>query len=70
MSERGSRDTTKMGELAKELRVVLATMTETGALAPAWFKSADIMMNSCETPEEARGTIILPFLGEDQSNGR
>ncbi|XP_040074259.1 uncharacterized protein LOC115320635 [Ixodes scapularis] len=63
-SERGSRDSTKMGELAKELRAVLAPMPESGALAPAWFKSAETMMNSCETPEEARGAIILPFLGE------
>ncbi|XP_040066393.1 uncharacterized protein LOC120840032 [Ixodes scapularis] len=64
-SERGSRDSTKMGELAKELRAVLAPMPESGALAPAWFKSAETMMNSCETPEEARGAIILPFLGEN-----
>ncbi|CAN7982599.1 unnamed protein product [Ixodes pacificus] len=53
-----------MVELAKELRAVLAPMPESGALAPAWFKSAETMMNSCQTPEEARGAFILPFLGE------
>ncbi|KAG0435044.1 hypothetical protein HPB47_018714 [Ixodes persulcatus] len=63
-SERGVRDSTKMGELAKELRAVLVPMPESEALAPAWFKSAETMMNRCETPEEARGAIILPFLRE------
>ncbi|KAG0445606.1 hypothetical protein HPB47_013488 [Ixodes persulcatus] len=38
--------------------------TESGALSPAWFKSAETMMNSCETPKDAQGAIILPFLCE------
>ena len=64
MNERSRGETGKLGDFAKELRAVLAPMPDSDILAPAWFKSAETMMANCETPEEVRGAIILPFLNE------
>ncbi|KAL1485280.1 hypothetical protein MTO96_032053 [Rhipicephalus appendiculatus] len=61
-SEGGRR--VKLSSYAKDLRAVLPTMPETDDLAPAWFKSAETMLRSCDIPQDAAGAIIIPFLNE------
>ncbi|XP_077551911.1 uncharacterized protein LOC144166186 [Haemaphysalis longicornis] len=39
-------------------------MLELEELAPAWFRSAESMIKTCEIPDEAAGSIIFPFLNE------
>ncbi|KAL1463909.1 hypothetical protein MTO96_027126 [Rhipicephalus appendiculatus] len=61
-SEGGRR--AKLSGYAKDLRAVLPTMPESDELAPAWFKSAETMLRSCDIPKDAAGAIIVPFLNE------
>ncbi|KAL1480069.1 hypothetical protein MTO96_051348 [Rhipicephalus appendiculatus] len=61
-SEGGRR--AKLSSYAKDLRAVLPTMPESDDLAPAWFKSAETMLRSCDIPQDAAGAIIIPFLNE------
>lgn len=49
---------------ADTLRAVLAPMPESEELAPAWFRTAENMIKTCEIPDESAGSIILPFLNE------
>ncbi|KAH9372358.1 hypothetical protein HPB48_014574 [Haemaphysalis longicornis] len=49
---------------ADTLQTVLAQMPESEKMAPAWFATAENMITTCEIPDEAAGSIILPFLNE------
>lgn len=60
--EHGARS--KLGRYAEELRAVLAPMPESDELVPAWFRSAENMLNNRAIPDDARGPIIVPFLNE------
>ena len=53
-----------MSSYAKDLRAVLPPMPDSDDLAPAWFKSAESMLRSCDIPQDAAGAIIVPFLNE------
>lgn len=49
---------------ADSLRAVLAPMPESDELVPAWFRSAENMIRTWDIPNEAAGSIIVPFLNE------
>lgn len=63
-SGRASANKSKFKIYADTLRAVLAPMLELEELAPAWFRSAESMIKTCEIPDEAAGSIIFPFLNE------
>ncbi|XP_040066957.1 uncharacterized protein LOC120840462 [Ixodes scapularis] len=65
--EESTRGVGGVGRYAKELRAVLAPMPVTDTLVPAWFKSAETMLASCEVPQDLHGAILLPFLNEKAS---
>lgn len=52
----------RIGDYAEELRAMLAPMPGSYVLVPAWFKSSEALMGSCEVPVEMQGAIIMPFL--------
>ncbi|KAH9367203.1 hypothetical protein HPB48_022966 [Haemaphysalis longicornis] len=54
----------KLGRYAEEMRAVLAPMPDSDDLVPAWFRSAENMLNNRVIPDDARGPIIVPFLNE------
>ncbi|XP_049267439.1 uncharacterized protein LOC119376782 [Rhipicephalus sanguineus] len=64
-NEVGRSDRCGLARYADQLRAVLPPMPVSDELVPAWFRSAENMLRSCEIPDEVQGAIIVPFLNEN-----
>lgn len=64
-NEVGRSDRCGLARYADQLRAVLPPMPVSDELVPAWFRSAENMLRSCDIPDEVQGAIIVPFLNEN-----
>ncbi|KAH7972469.1 hypothetical protein HPB52_012463 [Rhipicephalus sanguineus] len=64
-NEVGRSDRCGLERYANQLRAVLPPMPVSDELVPAWFRSAENMLRSCDIPDEVQGAIIVSFLNEN-----